>query len=909
MQAATERPQVPITCTIPNTETKSGAGGLKSYTAYIINVNDFGRQYTVERRFDDFKNLHETLSKFEPDCPPMPEKKFWGSADAQVVEERRPKFEKIIQHLVKSESCLFMDDGPIWKFLELSQPAMVATRFLFPKGRLPNLKTLAKTLDPKFQNDHAYRLFHEGILKANLSLVQADETLVAPAPPREGQKPEQAQAEADALIDEREGLVVDMIRHAISQGGEGARKIFLKEDGLTVMFKTLTRNANRKKRKDGVDGVQPDQKVRNVLNAMIQAENEKFPEAFSNFLYKGGINSLSPMSEFFQHSTQFHEFVAKLLWIAWEPEVMRAFLAEPTAADARLLLSQLFGCNHMNGRVTSGLLLSCVLARGGFAADPTMQNGVAGGLDALLEEVVMSSPVWSDGGVDGGDLGVFLQGLCKSDKGLARVTGCVRAVCEDSSVNEALWSATGFALWCLLKIKPASQRLGDLRLFLPYIAGNGPPRVRWLAGEMILFLHLHDQRRPGAETLAAEQTGLENALAEELASSQNNLQSGLQQLSATVTAQQELANLRSQSKFEASSISQFDEALSNLTITCSAMLDTVKKAQEQQTELENSITAISSDPNASMSAAPPQLHDLQELEAQHKQLMEQKAQYDAAVQEHVAAVEQHKVAMSEAEAQTQKARKALQETEDTIRKKQNEAHSARSAMASDFGSKKGELLAAMDRLRARQAEMRAMAEKIKAGDPSVPPGITLDSLKDEAAALKQQFRNAEEELAKCDLNPADLEEQARRCEQEAGVAQQMRDQLRMEQQGLEEQENAAREQWQYATRQLAEVRAGAEGVANQARTYEQRIESTWSSCQGACKQRLEQWHKSMQKLQAAQRESSKLGNSTTSTWDSLKAEKAKREKLLSDIGYLKACLDSFEQQLRYIDDSPIAHLE
>lgn len=701
-------------------------------------------------------------------------------------------------------------------------------------------------------------------------------------------------------------MVVDMVRYAVQQGGESARSLFLKENGLTTMFNTLTRNAKRKQRKEGADGVQPDQKVRNVLNAMIQAEGDKFPEAFASFLGAGGINALSPMAQFFHSSTQFHEFVAKLLWIAWEPEVMRAFLAEPTASDARDLLSQLFGCSHMNGRVTSGLLLACVLARGGFSGDFSMQQGVAGGLDSLLEEVVMASPVWADGGQDAGDLGVFLQGLGKSDKGLGRLTGCVRAVCEEQSVDQALWSAAGFSLWCLLKIKPASQRLGDLRLFLPYIAGNGPPRVRWLAGEMILFLHLHDQKRPPAEALAAEQTGLENALAEELEHSQANLQSGLQQLNSTVSAQLELVNIRAQSQFEASSISQFDEALSTLNKTCTAMAESIKSAQEQQNQVETSIGVISGE---NMTAAPPQLHDLQELEAAHKQLLEQKEQYDAAVKEHVAAVESYRVTMAEAEANTQKARKALQATEEEIIRKQTEARNARTAMASDTGGKKVQIQAEIERLRQRQGEMRAMADRIKAGEPGVPPGITMETLKEEAAALKQKFHDATSELEKQDMDPAALEHQALQLEQEVGMAQNRRDELRMQQQGLEEQENSAREQWQYATRQLAEVRAGAEGVQSQCHSYQTRIDSTWSTCQGACKQRLEQWHLSMQKLQAAQRESSKLNKATTSTWDSLKAEKHKREALLFNIGQLKACLDSFETQLRCIDDSALAGLD
>ena len=46
-------------------EEKSSMGGLKSYTAYLVNVIDFGRAFTIERRFDDFQQLHLSVSEID----------------------------------------------------------------------------------------------------------------------------------------------------------------------------------------------------------------------------------------------------------------------------------------------------------------------------------------------------------------------------------------------------------------------------------------------------------------------------------------------------------------------------------------------------------------------------------------------------------------------------------------------------------------------------------------------------------------------------------------------------------------------------------------------------------------------------------------------------------------------------
>merc|ERR1719261_2421229 len=113
---------------------------LKSYTAYCISVNDFGRVYTIERRFGDFEKLHMEVSQIDRNLPPIPEKKMFASTDESVVAERKPAFEKMLRYMLRSEEIACDQEQHIWKFLQLSLPAMVASRYLFKARRLQYVK-------------------------------------------------------------------------------------------------------------------------------------------------------------------------------------------------------------------------------------------------------------------------------------------------------------------------------------------------------------------------------------------------------------------------------------------------------------------------------------------------------------------------------------------------------------------------------------------------------------------------------------------------------------------------------------------------------------------------------------------------------------------------------------------------
>lgn len=79
-----------VTAEIVRTDVKSTMVG--THTVYVIKVNDFDKTKEVERRFDDFNNLHQELSRIcgADALSPLPEKGWFKSTDAETVAVRKP---------------------------------------------------------------------------------------------------------------------------------------------------------------------------------------------------------------------------------------------------------------------------------------------------------------------------------------------------------------------------------------------------------------------------------------------------------------------------------------------------------------------------------------------------------------------------------------------------------------------------------------------------------------------------------------------------------------------------------------------------------------------------------------------------------------------------------------------------
>ncbi|CAK9034408.1 PX domain-containing protein [Durusdinium trenchii] len=523
--------EVPSPLQIQITSTEERSSMLKSWSVYLLEVDDFGRKFTLEKRFDDFNQLHSDLREVEPGMPPLPEKKFMASTDASVVAERKPAFERILRYLLRSEVAVHEKAQTLFKFLELPPAAVVAFRYLFKTQRVAFARQCGKLTDPKWEKD-SYRLSHPAVLRTSLRLLE-----------------EGALKEAEPEVQgEAEVAVVEMLRFALGSGNETTRQFFLQEKGVGVLLRYIF----RKGKKDPSAG--PDQRARGVLNALIKVEGEHFPAVMADFLQKGGVSALQEGTELLRHPG-FADFISKLLWIAWDVQVQQVFFAESSRPEALALLSQLFVCPSKGARVCAGLLLANALCHDQLGAERNAAQA-AEGLRQLTEEMA-SLGSWESQEPEDVEVRNLVQGLGQNAERFGRILTCAQAPWEQNQgqlpdEGSPLWPGATFSLWCLLRMKPDPSRLSQLRPALPAVAQGAPPRARWLAGELLLQLQLQvpsqlDSKMDAiVETSIQERTALELSLQEMFEHTRRSLQSELGESSQVIETQQRLLELRQQ---------------------------------------------------------------------------------------------------------------------------------------------------------------------------------------------------------------------------------------------------------------------------------------------------------------------------------------------------------------------------
>jgi hypothetical protein len=137
---------------------------MQRFTAYVIEVSDFGRSFEVSHRYSEFEALYRSI---ETDClgvslPPMPPKGTDGT-DMAVVAQRKVELQKILNFMLSNAEVVMEKQLHIWKFLNLANPTVIASRFvLVPRARSTVLKTLTKLNDAKYKDD-VFRLSHPSV--------------------------------------------------------------------------------------------------------------------------------------------------------------------------------------------------------------------------------------------------------------------------------------------------------------------------------------------------------------------------------------------------------------------------------------------------------------------------------------------------------------------------------------------------------------------------------------------------------------------------------------------------------------------------------------------------------------------------------------------------------------------------
>lgn len=969
---------MPILVQIPTTEERSSM--LKSFTVYIVQVEDFGRSYQIERRFDDFAKLHGELVLVDTGVPSLPEKKMWSSTDASTVAERRPAFEKLLRYCLRSEPVVFDKDQALWKFLELPAPGVVAARYLHKTRQLTLISQIRKLMDPKYEKEHAYRLGHASVIKVNLHLLSTEGALdgvkapsAAPAAAAVGDdsgaeaslgssfangagSPTQdkpatpcadeggasstaASPTGESPSQEAESGILDMLRWCLANGGESTRKTFLDERGMTIMLNLLFRK--------GESGAAPDQKVRNVMNALVKAEGDKFPRVFAAFLADGGVSVLGSAKGLLQGSRGFGEFISKLLWIAWDEETQRAFLSGGGSTSPALsLLGALFESPSRGARATAGLLLSCLLES---RLLEEKEEQAAAGVNTIVEEMVACSPGWCSSDSDGkgtdkaeAELAAFVQSLGSTEERLGRILACADAAWRLNGGNlpeegNPLWACCAFALWCVLKIKPKPARIAQLRLALPAVVQVAPARARWLAGEVLLMLQLQLPKEvcsassEGLEGIVEatfqERAALELALEQQVDHSRHKFAAGLEESSQVIAGQRGLADARQQplELLEAGGAwhRELEAILGRLGGSRGELSGALGSAEEKRECAQGVILGVmqmelplpgSGSEDQHMERT---LGSMREVEAEYLAMSRELQQHEQLLQEHDALVDQANKAMDQADRAVQEMRREISELEVNMNAKQREAQSTRTMASSDLSVRKGQLAAEVESVKAKQAKIRERAQKLQGGELLDAQGVPLDAvakeqqmsrMKAEAGQQKAKLAELQAEQAKWETDPQTLEQQAEAAEQEVLRMGQERDGLRVQLGLLEEEHGQARAVWQEQVCQLQARRGGKDAAERQCNGMRRQLEGQWSSWQPLWVQRLQTWRDRMQSLSKAQQGEQRLATAIAQGWDQLRNERDLRREVLQELQRLQGRLDALAGQLAAVDDGPLEAL-
>jgi len=711
-----------------------------------------------------------------------------------------------------------------------------------------------------------------------------------------------------------------MLRFALVSGSEATRQFFLQEKGLGVLLRYIF----RKGKKEPTTG--PDQRARGVLNALIKVEGEHFPAVMAEFLEAGGIADFEEGLDLLQHPG-FADFISKLLWIAWEVQVQQVFFAEAHRPEALGLLSKLFVCPSKGARVCAGLLLANALCHAQLGHEREAQ--AAEGLRQLTEEMASCGESQE---ADDQEVRTFVQGLGQSAERFARILTCAQAPWQQNQgqlpVEEhPLWAGATFSLWCLLRMRSDPARLADLRPALPAVAQGGPPRARWLAGELLLQLQLQvpaqlSPKMPEAmvETCIQERGALESALQEMFEHSRSDLHAQLAENTQVIETQQRLIQERQQPlPITAGGNSSegwhqlLEAALAKLKKTRQELSGVLSEADQRRHSAESAVREVlemdlSDLSEAEDQAMVQQLQSMRQTEVEYLARCHEQDQQSSSLRSEEEQVANAKTGMENAEKVLQEMRNRIASYEADISTRQKEVQNKRTMASSDMQATRNHLSSELEGIKQKQTKLRERALQLQSemqGDGSSEAAKEMERLKAEAGRLKGRAAEVSQELQAASVDPQQLEQQASAAERAVQHLCEQRDELRSELQGLEEEHLQARSDWQQAVSSLQHARQEKEVADLQSSTLKRQLEGQWTSWHPLWSKRLQAWRSRSQVLAKAGKAAELLSRAAQDAWNMLRREAALRHEALEAVENLQHQLSTLAHDLSSIEDNSL----
>jgi len=716
---------------------------MQRFTAYIIEVSDFGQATEVAHRFGDFDTLHKTLLTECPgiNLPAMPPKGVDGT-DAAVVASRQKELEKLLTAMLASPDVLMEKGLALWKFLNLSNPSVICGRFVaVPRSRHTTLKTLAKLTDPKYKED-VYRLGHapmcEVLMEALKELRGGD--------PESGHWCRQSGGRA---------AICTLLAGALGTT-ETARSKLIDMDIISQLLGLVERDEG------GLDD------ARSALNVIVARESERFGSLLTNFLQHGGLSQLAVLAQ----RPKCQEFVAKLLWLAWDAPVRSSFAAP--GGNGLRVLQALLRSSTPTCSLLGAVLLAGLVANGDFNSEPAHRNEALKMVYTVLDRPEAASDPQ------------FTKTLCGSNAALVRLA---------SLLDDCDLAPLVLGLLCTTKPPPAKlvRITGNLAGIVSDKTGRHDEITRARAAELLLHIQGSGITPPTGSGQSTEvgsgdvTSDLERC--EGIAAHEESLESALRvQLEDGVSKSSASLETQAQSVREAAALAQhrlrplpkldfgnFERSFSSYRMTREGLEKVSKESEDLQKDMERQLIELR--------AAKPSSVDLQSY---REGLLSIERLYDE-VKTQREALATAQVEAKEKQAKAEASGLELRRATDEVKKYEDEHNSLRlqrsekdtqatrlrhKANTPSLDALKEQAKASIERNLAQARELQQIGQRVQQGDPDyLKDGETRDSKIAELTAklnsLKKQQQQLLQQQKDLDFDPVKVGEEAARLESEA----------------------------------------------------------------------------------------------------------------------------------------------
>lgn len=854
---------------------------MQRFTAYVIEINDFGKVTEVAHRYSDFETLHKTLLMENPglQLPPLPPKGADGT-DAAVIAARKVELEQLLRGMLGNVEVLMERSLHFWKFLELGNPTVIAGRFVMaPRARPSVFKTLAKLNDEKYRDD-VYRLGHVAVTDL---LIEGLREM------RKGGESHWSCAVGGRLP------LCQLVAGAL--GTTQAARERLIDAGVINLLLGLVQNEEA-----ALDDVRP------ALNVIVAREGERLASFIARFLTTGGLLQLLDLVQ----RQRCQEFVAKLLWYSWDAGTRSAF-AQPGGVGLKVLQT-LLRSTSTSCSLLAAVLLGAMVAAGDFqdshrqealklvqgtldrpeaAKDPQFAKVLMGGSSSLVRLAAMLEDV---------DLAPLVLGLlctCKPPANkLEQISGNLASLISNKGAAHSE-PTRALAAELLLHIQGSAPEVGNDMSHAP---------VKPKSGQLSELLER-------CEGIAAHEESMEAALRTQLEEGINRGLKALEPHGVHVREARQMATGRLK-ELPSVDFQHFEATFARFRAAREALGNHVRSCESLHENIERQLKDLqTARPKVEPHVYKEKLLAAESLYAEVKLQREQFAAADAEAKEKTKKAEASTSKMKTLNEELRRYDQELHDLRTQRRDKESKAATLRSkANVPGLEDRKRQIQSDIDRNLEEAHELQVVGRRVQQGeDGYLTEGQSREQKISEISAklneLKRHHQSLLQKQKEFNIDPIALGNEASQLETEASRLDETIGQLEFKQR---EAERARLDASSDASRESEDARVARDHsshLASRLASAERDAKAQLASLQPMIQEQHAGWQRLMQQQRSLDEDQRTLGNKLLETTLSATTEVQAREQVSVILQDLVKSLLNCASALQACGEEPAGHVD